>query len=426
MKEIGIGLLGLGVVGSGVVRLLEQNRDVIELKTGSRIHLRRVLVRDPQKARAKDLPPLPLTDDPAAVLTDPAVDIVVELLGGVEPARQFIVQALRAGKHVVTANKDVIAEYGQEVFAAAEEGGTEVFFEASVGGGIPIIRPLKDSLAANHIQSIMGIVNGTTNYILTKMTEEGLSFEVALKQAQELGYAEPDPTNDVQGFDAARKVAILASIGFLSRVRPSDVYTEGITRITPQDIRHGERFGWTLKLLGIAKEQDGQVEVRVHPAFIARSHPLANVRDALNAIFVRGDAVGETMFFGHGAGAMPTASSVVGDIIYAAQSRAGGHHAMGCTCYSAKPIRSIDDAHCRYYVRLTATDQPGVLARVARAFGEAEVNIASVLQTPGEGEAELVLVTHPVVERRLRAALSRLEAMPDVVRLTDNVIRVEG
>lgn len=422
-----IGMLGLGNVGAGVVRLLEQNRRLIEQKAGVGLHLTRALVRTPGKVRDLGGAAPELVTDPEAIVAAPDIDLVVEVLGGTDPARDYIVKALRAGKPVVTANKDVMAEYGADVFAAAEAGGVDVYFEASVGGGIPIIRPLKDSLGANRIRSIMGIVNGTTNYILTRMTLEGREFAAALKEAQDLGYAEPDPTADVEGLDAGRKLAILASLGFLSRVTPRDVYTEGISGISARDIEHGRRLGWVVKLLAIGKEVDGGVEVRVHPTFIPSTHPLASVNGSLNAIFVTGDAVGETMFLGRGAGAFPTASSILGDVIAAARAKRHGQSPLGCSCYTEKPIRPMAAVETRYYLRLTVKDQPGVLARIAGALGGAGVSIAHILQTPDEaaGTAEIAVVTHKVAERQVRGALAGLKGLPDVLAV-ECLIRIEA
>ncbi len=422
-----IGMLGLGNVGAGVARLLEQNRELIEHKAGVGLTLSRALVRDPRKARDLGGIQVELVSDPEAIVEAPDIDVVVEVLGGTHPAKDYIVRALRAGKPVVTANKDVMAEYGAEVYAAAEVGGVDVFFEASVGGGIPIIRPLKESLGANRIQSVMGIVNGTTNYILTKMTLEGWDFGVALKEAQDLGYAEPDPTADVEGLDAGRKLAILSSLAFLSRVQPKDVFTEGISRISARDIEHGRRLGWVIKLLAIGKELDGAVEVRVHPTFISAQHPLASVNGSLNAIFVTGDAVGETMFLGRGAGSFPTASSILGDVIAAARSKTSPQATLGCCCFVDKPIQDIQSVETRYYLRLTVKDQPGVLARVAGALGQAGVSIAHILQTPDEAArtAEIAVVTHRVVERQIRSALAALEAVPDVGAV-ESKIRIEA
>jgi len=432
-QRMRIGLLGLGTVGAGVAKLLHENGKIIRLKTGLEIEVAKVLVRDATKSRP-GLEGLPLTQNAAEILNDPSIQIVVELMGGIEPARTYMIEALRAGKTVVTANKDVVSEYGQELYAAGDIGDAELYFEASVGGGIPVIRPLKESLSANRMQRVMGIVNGTTNYILTQMSQFGKPYEEALREAQELGYAEPDPTSDVQGFDAARKLAILASIAFMSRVKPGMVFTEGITRITPVDIEHGRRFGWAIKLLAIGKEVDGRIEARVHPAFIPVQHPLASVGDVLNAIFAVGDPIGEVMFFGRGAGAGPTASAVVGDLIAAALSKRtpGRRAGDACTCLFDKPVLDIGETVCSYYLRLRVTDRSGVLARVADAFGAEEVSIAQMVQSNGgpgsqssnQDDVELVLVTHSVREANLQNVVRRLKQMP-VVRAVENVIRVE-
>jgi len=428
-----IALLGLGNVGTGVVKLLRDNYDIINLKTGLTLEIAKVLVRDISKPRP-GMEELPLTDNINEILEDPSIRIVVEVMGGIEPARTYMVEALKRGKTVVTANKDVVSEYGKDLYAACDIGDAELYFEASVGGGIPVIRPLKESLSANRMQKVMGIVNGTTNYILTQMSQYGRPYEEALREAQALGYAEPDPTNDVEGYDAARKLAILASIAFMSRVKPGMVYTEGITRITPRDIEYGRRFGWVIKLLAIGKEVDGQIEARVHPAFIPADHPLASVNGVLNAIFAVGQPVGEVMFFGQGAGAGPTASAVVGDLIAAALSKRtpGRRAGDACTCLFQKRVMEIGEVVTRYYLRLFCADRPGVLARVADCFGAENVSIAEVVQgsggpdRPDDGdEAELVLVTHSVREASLRAVVRRLEAIPEVRRIA-NVIRVES
>jgi len=428
-----IGLLGLGTVGAGVARLLRENGEIIEVKTGLHLEVAKVLVRDAKRARP-GLGDLPLTEDVNDILQDPSIKIVVELMGGVEPARSYMVEALKWGKTVVTANKDVVSQFGKDLYAAGDIGDAELYFEASVGGGIPVIRPLKESLSANRMRKVMGIVNGTTNYILTQMSQFGRPYEEALREAQDLGYAEPDPTNDVQGFDAGRKLAILASIAFLSRVTPDKVFTEGITRITPKDIEYGKRFGWVVKLLAIGKEVEGQIEARVHPAFIPQEHPLASVAGSLNAIFTVGDPVGETMFYGRGAGAGPTASAVVGDLVAAALSKRtpGRRAGDACTCLFQKRIMDIGEVYSKYYLRLSCLDRPGALARIADQFGAENVSIAQSQQTtggpdrPDEGsDAELVIVTHKVREASLRAVVARLEELPEV-RKVENVIRVEG
>ncbi|HEX3030912.1 MAG TPA: homoserine dehydrogenase [Bacillota bacterium] len=426
-RVIKIGLMGLGTVGTGVAKILLNNADVLERRIGARLELVKVLER--YKARAEGLLPLELlTEDPRELTENPEVDVVVELIGGIHPAKEFILQALQNGKSVVTANKDLIAQEGKELFEMAESTNSDLLFEASVGGGIPIIRPLKQCLAANNIKTVMGIVNGTTNYMLTKMTQEGSDFAEVLAEAQARGYAESDPTADVGGLDAARKVAILASIAFNTRVTFDDVYVEGITKVTSQDITYATELGYIIKLLGIAKlDEEGQVEVRVHPTFIPKNHPMASVNDVFNAIFVNGDAVGDTMFYGRGAGEMPTASAVVGDVMEAAFNIVRNDKGrMPCTCYENRKFKKQEDRVSKFYVRVLAADRPGVLASIAKAFGDQGVSLQSVIQKDNVGEnATVVLVTHCTKEGRILEALKTLEGM-DTVENIGNVIRVEG
>lgn len=378
---INIGLLGCGTVGSGVVKLLQENRAAIEAKTNSQLSIVKVLELDRQKCLQSGIDDSIITDNIEEIINDESIDIVVELIGGIEPALSFITAAMKKGKHVVTANKDLIAEHGEELFATAAENGVDFYFEASVGGGIPIVYPLKQSLAGNKIQEVIGILNGTTNYILTKMSQEGRDFEEVLQEAQQLGYAESDPTADIGGWDAARKIAILSSIAFNSRVTLSDVYVEGITSINAKDILYARELGFVIKLLAIAKESDGKIQSRVHPAFLPMGHPLANVNGVFNAIFVRGNAVGDVMHFGRGAGQMPTASAVVGDIIEIGRNMAFQINSrIGCTCYEEKEILPIDELCAQYYIRMNVTDRPGVLAGIAGVFGANQVSIASVIQ----------------------------------------------
>ncbi|MCR4418817.1 MAG: homoserine dehydrogenase [Clostridia bacterium] len=425
-QAIRIGLLGLGTVGSGVVKLLQENGEDIATKVGCPLRIERILVRDKNKPRPVAVDPALITDDPADILEDPAIEIVAELIGGLEPAREFILRALEAGKNVVTANKDVLAVHGQQLLQAAEARGLDFFFEASVGGGIPIIHPLKELLAANRIRQVLGIVNGTTNFILTKMTVEGKDFAEALGEAQAMGYAESDPSADVEGADAARKLAILASIAFNTRVTYPEVYAEGIGRISARDILYAGELGYVIKLLAIGREEEQEVEVRVHPALVPKDHPLATVSDVFNAIFIRGDAVGEAMFYGRGAGQMPTASAVVGDLMLVARNLLHGSTGrITCTCYRQLPVRPMGRVECKYYLRFTVKDRPGVLARIAGAFGEAGVSLASVIQKRSfEGWAELVLITHRVREENLQRALAIIRDLP-VVKSVDNLIRVE-
>jgi len=423
---IRIGMLGLGTVGTGVVKVLRENGADIERKIGRRIELGGILVRDLKKKRGIEVPREIMTSDPARIVDDPEIDIVVEVMGTVDEALEYIIRALENKKAVVTANKDLVSVYGKELFDAAERNNCDLFFEGSVAGGIPIIRPLKECLCGNNITKVMGIINGTTNYILTKMAFEGKEFSEALAEAQRLGYAEPDPTSDIEGLDAARKIAILASIVFNSRTTYSDVYVEGITCIASYDIQYAEELGYTIKLLGIAKDNNGEVEVRVHPVLIPQSHPLAAVKNEFNAIFVEGDAVGETMFYGKGAGELPTASAVVGDIISAARNiRFGMPGRVGCTCFETKRVKPITEIESKFYIRVSVKDQPGVLASIAGVFGNSNVSLASVIQKRLEGDlAELVLITHRVREANLRDALAIIEGL-SVVAAVSSVIRVE-
>lgn len=430
-EVVGIGLLGVGTVGSGVVELLQENALQITQRLRKRIEIKRVLERDIKKPLCLGIPAELVTTNFKDVLKDPEVQIVVELLGGIEPARQYIIEALRQGKHVVTANKDVVAAHGKELFEAAATGGSDIYFEGSVGGGIPIIRALKESLAANRIEEIIGIVNGTTNYILTRMSEERIDFSTALRAAQLAGYAEAEPTADIEGLDAARKLAILASIAFNTRVVPGDIFIEGITRISPEDIEYARELGYVIKLLAIARDQEEEIEIRVHPAFLPKNHPLAAVQGVFNAIFVRGNAVGEIMFYGQGAGQMPTASAVVGDIIEVIrniENRSTGRFA--CTCFLEKKIRPKGRIRGKYYVRLIVKDQPGVLASIAGIFGNHRVSLASVIQkrsitTLNGIMAEIVVITHEVKEQNIQDALVIIRGL-SIVGSVENVIRVEG
>ena len=425
-SRISIGMLGMGTVGRGVYRILNENRDGIEQKVGASIEIKKILVRDITKDRGLDLEQGLLTTDAGDVIDNPAIDIVVEVLGGIKPALDYSLKALKHGKSLITANKDMIAAHGKELFEAAEDNGCDIFFEASVAGGIPIIRPLKECLAANRIRQVIGIINGTTNYMLTRMSEEGLNFGEALAQAQSLGYAEADPTADVEGYDAARKLAILASIAFNTRVPLDQVYLEGITRVTAEDIKYAAELNYVVKLLGIAKESEEGVEVRVHPALLSKNHPLATVNDVYNAIYVCGDAVGDVMFFGRGAGELPTASAVVADVMSAARYQLRNVPGIvSCTCFAEKPIKPMGLTSTKYYIRLNVADKPGVLASIAFVFGSNEVSLASVIQKQITGHAaEIVLVTHRVLEKNLQDALKIIKDLSTVDEVS-NVIRVE-
>ncbi len=425
-NELSIGLLGLGTVGGGVFKLLQQNNDVIARKLGRPLNIRRILERDRERVRQLGVDPGLVTTDPEVIFNDPDIDIVIEVIGGLEPAREFILRAISKGKSVITANKDLLALHGQEIFESAGTYNVDLFFEASVGGGIPIIRPLKECLAGNRIHEVMGIVNGTTNYILTKMSREGQDFAEVLKEAQSLGYAESDPTADIEGGDAARKMAILASIAFGTRITYSDVYREGISNLTVRDIEYAKSLGYVVKLLGIAREDKQGIEVRVHPAFLPLNHPLAAVNDVFNAIFVKGDAVGEAMFYGQGAGSMPTASAIIGDVMEAARNiQYNNRGRIACTCFYDKPIKPMSSVAAKYYLRLKAADRPGVLAAIAGVFGEREVSIDSVIQKRTIGDlAELVLITHRVREENMQDALKVLANL-EVVDQIAGMVRVE-
>ncbi len=427
MGVVNVAVLGLGTVGQGVVKVIQDNAGVWEQKTGSRICLKRALEKYPNRPMDVKLEPGVITANLEDIMNDPEIQVVVEVIGGIEPARTFILEALKAGKNVVTANKDLLAVHGQEIFRAAQAAGKDFFFEASVGGAIPIIGPLRQSLIASNILEVMGIVNGTTNYILSRMSREGGQFDEILSDAQALGYAEADPTADVDGIDAARKVAILATLAFHSQVTLSDVHIEGIKHITPEDLKFASQMGYAVKLLGICRSNNGTIEARVHPALIPLKHPLANVNDTFNAIFVKGDAVGDTMFYGRGAGRMPTASAIVGDIVEIARNI--NHNCSGrlsSVCERTKTIKAMDDVETSFFLRMVLADRPGVLAQLTKSLGDHQVSLATVLQTNLQGgDAELVFVTHKVREGDLREALKEIENMP-VTRKIATVIRVEG
>jgi homoserine dehydrogenase len=423
---IQVGFLGFGNVGGGAVRALTSNGDAIARKVGARFEVRRVVVRDISKPRMVDLPAGVVTTDPSDVVDDPEIDIVCELIGGVDPARGFVKSAIENGKSIVTANKEMVAKAGHDLMVRAEEKGVDFLFEGSVGGGIPIVQPLKQALAGNKITEVMGIVNGTTNYILTKMALDGADFAEVLAEAQAKGYAEADPAADVEGWDARYKIAILSSIAFNTRVDISEVTAEGITGISKRDIEAVKVLGFTIKLLGIGTSDESGVRVRVHPALLRRDHPLASVNDVYNAVYVRGDSVGDVMFYGRGAGPGPTGSAVVGDIIEIGRNMLkGATGRLGCTCFMNKPNLPMSTLMSNYYVRLTAFDRSRVLASIASVFGDFDVSIETAEQRlSGNDEAELVILTHRTIEHNLRCALDILSKLP-VVKRVDNWIRVE-
>ncbi|MDI6713199.1 MAG: homoserine dehydrogenase [Anaerosomatales bacterium] len=428
MRTIRVGLVGLGTVGSGVVEIFRRHRGDFAKRAGVDVELARFADRNPERFAQLGLPQDACTTDAAELVADPSLDVIIELIGGTGAAREVVLAALRAGKSVVTANKALMATHGQEVMDAAEQAGVDIMFEAAVGGGIPIILPLKRSLVSNEIQAVYGIVNGTTNFILTRMAEDGLDYATALAEAQERGYAEADPTADVDGLDAAAKIAILASIAFNSRVTFSQVPVEGIRAIEPVDIAYAAEMGYAIKLLAVARRTERGIDVRVHPAMIRADHPLAKVSGVYNAIYVVGDSVGETMFFGEGAGSLPAASAVVGDVIEVARHMQTGCVALvGCTCSEDLPVREMGELVTGYYVRLHVLDEPGVLASVAAVFGAHGVSLASVIQkrSVSDGVAEIVWLTHEASERAVKAALDDIGAL-EKVRAVANMIRVES
>ena len=428
-SQVNIVLLGLGVVGSGVARSLIEKSDVFASRVGVPIVLRKVLVRDAAKKRGVDLDPALITTDPEVALGTEC-DIVVEVMGGEQPAYDYLQRALGDGRYVVTANKEVMAKHGPALLASATEVGTDILYEASVGGGIPIISPLKRDLSANDISSLRAIINGTTNYILTRMSRDGIDFDSALQQAQSLGYAEADPTNDIEGHDAVYKLAILASLAFHTHVRPESIHREGITRLTARDFRYAAELGYAIKLLAIARrdppEADG-IQVRVHPALVPGDELLAKVDGVLNAVQVEGDLTGRVLFQGAGAGSLPTTSAVMGDVLDAARSIAQGGRPFSWRYTSDIPVKPMSGLLSRYYIRVEVADKPGVLAVIARSFGDHDVSIASVIQKETDDAAqtaELVIVTHAAREESVQESLAQIEGLDDVKQVA-NLIRVE-
>ena len=412
-----VGLVGTGTVGGGCLDILRNHKEEFKRHFGIDIELTRVCSRQPEVADSYGLSDI-FTTDFHEVINDPEVDLVIELIGGTTFAKEVVIGALQNGKSVVTANKALMASCGEEVMNLAEEKGVEIAFEASVGGAIPIIVPLKHSLIANRIDSIMGIVNGTTNYMITRMDEDGMSYEDALKEAQEKGFAEADPTADVDGLDAAAKIAILASIAFNSRVTMDQVFTEGIRRISPVDLAMAHEMGYAVKLLAHAYRSDAGIDVRVHPTMIPESHQLATVNGVFNAIYTVGDAAGENMFFGEGAGAGPAASAVMGDVLEVARHlQMGIKPIVGCTCTDDLPILSVEDLHTKYYIRFVVADRSGVLASAADIFAKYDVSVKTVTQrgNAARDDVDLVFVTHTAEERNVRKAIDDILALEGVV-----------
>jgi homoserine dehydrogenase len=425
MSTVGIGILGAGVVGGTLVRRLVDDAEAIATKTGLNLEVRKVAVRDLGRGRPFTLPDGVLVDDAAQVIEDPEVKLVVEVMGGQKPAGDLVLAALRAGKPVVTANKELVAARGPELIEAAAKSGVPLLFEAAVGGGIPIIRPLSETLAGEQVGKVLGIVNGTTNFVLTRMTEGGEDYETALAEAKALGYAEADPTADVSGADAASKAAILASLAFGTWVPVERIYTEGIEQITPVDLDFADDLGYTVKLLAIAERTATGVSARVHPAMVRREHPMASIRGATNAIFIEGPSIDELLFAGPGAGGEPTASAVLGDIIDAARELLAGAQVAPRVRFAPGEVVDFGEVPTKWYLRLNVLDQPGVLAQIATVFGESGVSIKSVWQEGLGDEATLLIVTHNGAEASQHAARQALEGL-EVVKQVAAVIRVES
>ena len=433
MDSIKVGLLGLGVVGGGTWKVLRRNAQEIARRAGQTIEVTRIAVRDVEKARALVGPSIKVDADPKALVRDPSIDIVVELMGGDTFARELVLEAIAQGKHVVTANKALLAKHGTEIFAAASAKGVVVAFEAAVAGGIPIIKAIREGLTANRIEWVAGIINGTTNFILSEMRSRGLPFATVLAEAQKLGYAEADPTFDIEGVDAAHKLTLLASLAFGIPVQFERAYVEGISKLAADDIKLAERLGYRIKLLGITKRRPEGIELRVHPALVPAKSMLANVEGAMNAVLIRGDAVGQTLYYGKGAGEEPTASAVVADLVdvtrllNADPEHRVPHLAFQPDAMADTPILSIDDVISSYYLRMTVADQPGVLADIARVFSDGGISIGSMIQQPSDadGNADLVFLTHEAVERNVNAAIAKIEAMP-FVRSNVTRLRMES
>ncbi|MDF2657871.1 MAG: homoserine dehydrogenase [Paenibacillus sp.] len=428
MEPIQVGLLGMGTVGTGVLRIVEGHQEDLQKQVGSEIRIAKVLVQDKSKSRRYALESDRLTEDAWEIVNDPSIQIVVEVMGGIELAKTYILAALEKGKHVVTANKDLMALHGAEILAKAAEKNCDVFYEASVAGGIPIIRTLIDGFSSDRITKIMGIVNGTTNYILTKMSQEGASYEDVLKEAQELGYAESDPTSDVEGYDAARKMAILGTLGFHTSLSFPDVSVKGISQISKEDIQYGKSLGYEVKLLGIAERQDDLISVSVEPTMVKKTHPLAAVNGVFNAVYVYGEAVGETMFYGPGAGEMPTATSVVADLVAVVKNlKLGVNGRRIFTPYKEKKLKTPEQIASKYFVRLHVDDKAGVLAKITQVFANCEVSLESVVQQPNHSiaDAEIVIVTHDASLASMNRVLAEFESL-EVIQKIKSVYRVEG
>ena len=425
MKTLKVGMLGAGVVGSQIARLLIANKSDLASRAGANLELVSIAVKD-SKLKRDGISAALLTSDAKSIVNDPQIDLVIEVIGGINPAKELILTALKNGKSVVTANKALLAKHGAELYAAADKANVDLYYEAAVAGAIPILRPLRESLVGDHVIRVMGIVNGTTNYILTKMDENGIAFADALKEAQALGFAESDPSADIEGFDAAAKAAILAGLAFHSRITDNDVYREGISKITAADVKVAKAMEMVIKLLAIAElTPEGAVSVRVHPALISRTHPLASVRGSFNAVFVEAKSAGQMMFYGKGAGGEPTASAILGDLVAVARHKVTGGIGPKESDYADLKIAQIGQTKTRYLIRLNVADKPGVLESVAHVFASHQVSIQTVRQTGAGDKAELIVMTHSSNESSLSATVKDLKNLPAVTDVA-SVLRVEG
>lgn len=428
MKPIKVGLLGLGTVGTGVVRIIENYQDDLKNQIGSAIEIEKIVVSNVNKPRNISVAASKLTDDAWEVIRHPEIDVIIEVMGGTTATKEYIVEALKLGKHVVTANKDLMALYGGELLEIAQQHGSDIYYEASVAGGIPILRTLVDGFSSDRITKIMGIVNGTTNYILTKMTQEGASYADVLKEAQQLGYAEADPTSDVEGLDAARKMVILARLGFHTSVDLQDVSVQGISKVTKEDIQYAKRLGYQLKLLGIAQCDENQISVSVQPTMVKNSHPIASVNGVFNAVLVTGEAVGETMFYGAGAGELPTATSVVADLVAVSKNMKLGISGKRVnSAFKQTVLKTDDQISSKYFLLLEVADRAGVLAQITQELAKYEISLESVLQqaNPSSNTAEIIVITHDASKAAIQSLLDSFKGM-DVIHQVKSVYRVEG
>ncbi|ATF12429.1 homoserine dehydrogenase [Brevibacillus sp. HB1.4B] len=427
-QSIKLGLMGFGTVGTGVVRIIQAHQEDLQKQTGLSIEVSRILVQDAEKSRNISSMEGALTTDPASLLDDPEIEVIVEVIGGIHPAKEYILGALERGKHVVTANKDLMALHGAEILEKAQEKGCDVFYEASVAGGIPILRALVEGFSSDRIAKMMGIVNGTTNYIMTKMSQEGAEYSEVLKEAQALGYAEQDPTSDVEGFDAARKMAILATLGFRVPMKLEDVDVKGISSVSKEDIAYGKQLGYEIKLLGLARRDEEAIEVSVQPTLVPKSHPLASVNGVFNAVYVHGEAVGETMFYGPGAGEMPTATAVVSDLVTVVKNRKLGVNGRGMVApYKEKVLKEDSEKFSKYFLRIVVADKRGVLAQITQLLADKNISLEQVIQQPFNNgrEAEIIMITHLSSKSDMDAVLAYMEQM-DIVSTVQSCYRVEG